>query len=170
MNNRSDMPTRIEVTDTVDLHQNEMNDKGEEIELTVSDLELERETLEALERRGTAEGTDEIEQNIDTAQDVSGGEFEEESHELEEVHSETEEHETDLNERSESATMDQAKIADAQSAIHSDNASGELERAREAAEQDIEFLTEHEQRSEQARQESEQLHQEHENRASQARR
>jgi hypothetical protein len=166
---RSDAPTRSEITEKVEKHETDMEEKTGEIEETVSDVETERDTLESLDLDGTAETAEEVEQAIEGAQDVSAEEFDTESGELEETHNETEEHEEELQERSDTTSSDLGKISDASAKIHSDSANGELIVAKESAMRDIEFLDDEAKQSEDAREQSQRLHEEHERRVSAAR-
>lgn len=166
---KSDVPARSEVETTVEGHRTDMQEKGEEIEETVSDVEVEGQTLDEIELGGTAEGADEVEQSIEHAQEVSVGEFEEESREVEEVQQETEDYEGELHERADTTTSDADRISEASGQIHSDAPRNEVEAAKEAAEQDVEFLTEHEQAAQEAREESQQLQDDHQNRVNSAR-
>jgi hypothetical protein len=166
---RSDAPARCEVESTVEGHRTDMQEKADEIEETVLDVETEGKTLDEIELSGTAEGADEVEQNIESAQDVSVGEFEEESQELEDIHEQTEEYEGELHERADTTTEDAGKIAEASGQIHSDAPKSELDAARKSAEQDVEFLTGHEEAAQDARQESQQLQDDHRNRVDTAR-
>ena len=161
---RSDAPTRGEITEKVEKHEADMEEKADDIEETVEDTELERETIEGLESDGTAEGAEEVEQAIEGAQDVSAQEFDTGSGQLEEVHSETEEHEEDLQERSDTTSSDLGKISDASGKIHSDSANGKLIEAKESAVRDIEFLGVEEKQSHDAREQSQRLHEEHQRR------
>ena len=166
---RSDAPTRGEITEKVEKHEADMEEKAEDVEETVEDTELEHETLEGLELDGTAEAAEEVEQAIEGAQDVSTQEFDAESGELEEVHSETEEHEEDLQERSATTSSDLGKISDASGKIHSDSANSELIEAKESAVRDIEFLDDQAKQSQDARDQSQRLHEEHQRRVNTAR-
>ena len=166
---RSDVTTRSEVESTVEKQRTDMQEKGEEIEETVSDVEVENQTLDEIEGGGTTEGADEVEQNLESAQEVSVGEFEEGSQELEQIHEETEEYEGELQERADTVASDAEKISEAIGQVHSDAPRSELESAREAAEQDIEFLNEHEQTAQEDREESRQLQDAHDNRVNTAR-
>ena len=146
-----------------------MEEKADDVEETVEDTELERETLESLELDGTAEAAEEVEQAIEGAQSESIQEFDTESGQLEEVHSETEEHEEDLQERSDATSSDLGKISDASGKIHSDSASSELIEAKESDVRDIEFLDGEFEKSQDARKQSQRLHEEHQRRVNAAR-
>jgi len=170
MARRSDTPTRSEVTEKVEKHQDDMNDKAEDVEETVSDIETVRDTLDSLDLGGTSEGADEVEGAIEGAEDVGVSEFEEESQELEQIQGETEEHEGELGERSGTTSSDMEKISDASSQIHSDAAGSELAKAEDNARNDIEFLDDQADRAQSAREESQRLHNEHQARVSSGRR
>lgn len=157
MPRRSDTPSRSEVTEKVDRHRDELREKSDEMEDTVSDIETVRETLESLDLGGSAEAADSIEQSVEGAEDVSVGEFEEEATELDRTQGETEEHESELGERSDVTSRDLGKLSDASGRLHSDAADRELIAAKESALMDIEFLSDHARRAQDAREESQRL-------------
>jgi len=166
---RGDACSRTKVESTVEGHKDAMNEKGEEIEKTTCDVEVESQTLSDLKMGGTTEGADAVEQSIESAQETSVGEFEEQSGELEQVHGEVEEYEGELNERSDTTSSDMDKISEATGQINSDAPKGELDAARDAAQEDIDFLDENEKNDQDARAESQSLHDEYEGRVNSAR-
>ena len=68
---RGDACSRTEIESTVEGHKEAMNEKREEIEMTVCDVEVEKQTLDDLELGGTQEGADAVEQSIESAQNTS---------------------------------------------------------------------------------------------------
>ena len=163
-------PSRSEITSTVDEHRTEMHERGELVQETVDDLETEFRTLEALESQGTSEGLEEVLQDIEQAREVSGQEFDTDTERLEQTQEQSQEHQGELSERDDSVTRDREQISAAGSEVRRDTARGELAQAESAAEQDIEFLKEHEDGEEESRTESEQSQRERESRAQAARR
>ena len=168
MEKLDDTPTRAQIQTTVEEFQTEMVERGEVVEEKVSDLETECQTRDELDLNCTSDAADEVAGNIDSAREVSSGEFEDESHQLEQTHQDTEECEGELLERSDSTTSDMGKISDASGKVHSDTARAELDSAADAAQHEIEFLDEQEQNAQASRMESERLHQEQEQRANEA--
>ena len=154
--------TRNEVTETVQKHQQEMSEKAEELDTTTSDVETERQTLESLDFGGTAEGADEVEQAIQDAENATVEVFERQDEELEEIQAETENYEQELQERSGSSESDLGKISDASGRIETEEGVNELVKAKEGVLQDIDFLTEQNERAREARDESDQARKEHE--------
>jgi uncharacterized phage infection (PIP) family protein YhgE len=155
---------RSEVTERLDKHQEDAKEKADQIEETVFDSETERDVLESMELGGTEEGSEQVEQNIEQAQDASRSEFDEGSQELEEVHEQTQEYEGEMHERSDSAGEDAERVEDGLGKLNSDAAKGQLKGARDALQSDIKFLNDYEQRAQEARQESQQLHEEQQRR------
>ena len=86
MEKLNDTPTRTQIQTTVEEFQTEMVDRGEIVEEKVTDLETERQTKDELDLNCTSDAADEVESNIDSARDVSSGEFEDESQQLEQIH------------------------------------------------------------------------------------
>lgn len=166
MARRSDTPTRGEVTEQVEKHQEDLREKADDVEETVADVGTVRQTLDALELAGTSEAGDAVEQSIEGAEGVSTNEFNQESQELDQIEGETEEHEEELGERSDTTSSDLGKISDASGRINSDAANGELVKAKEAAMRDIEFLGDQAKRAQEAREESRRLHEGHQSRIS----
>ena len=161
MRKRSDTPTRSEVTETVDSHKEEMDDKTVELDTIATDTETVRETLDSLDFSGTSEGTDEVESSIEQAEDVTVEIFEQEDENLEQMQGETEEYENELQERSDSSESDMGKISDAGSKIETPDTVTELDKAREAVANDIEFLDDQNEKAQGAREETEELQQQH---------
>jgi len=160
---------RSEATERLDKHQEDAKEKAEQIEETVCDSETERDVLESVELGGTEEGAEQVEQNIEQAQDASQSEFDEGSGELEEVHDQTQEYEGEMHERSDSAGADADKVEDGLGRLNSDSPKAQLEQARDSIQNDIEFLNDHEQRAQEAREESQRMHEEQQRRISAAR-
>lgn len=165
---RGDAPTRSDVQETIDVHRTEMDERSDAVQEKVEDLEVERRTLEELERGGTADGAEEADRNIEQAQEASGGEFAEESEALEQKQGEVKEYEEELDDREGVAASDRERIVEGRNEVSSDASRNELAEAEAAAEADIEFLDENEQAARDAREQSEQLHEEHVRRAAAA--
>ena len=164
MRKPSDIPTRGEVTDSVQKHGDEMTEKGGEMDITTSDVEVTRETMESLDLGGTVEGADEVESSIQEAEDVTVDIFEEQDAELEDIQSDTEEDEQELRERSDTSESDLGKVSDASGRIETHETVSELVKTKEGLLRDIEFLDENADRDREAREESERIQQELENR------
>jgi len=160
---------RSEATERLDKHQEDAKEKTDQIEETVSDSETERDVLESIELGGTDEGAEQVEQNIEQAQDASQSEFDEGGRELEEVHEQTQEYEGEMHERSDSAGTDADRVEDGLGKLNSDAAKAQIERARDSLQSDIEFLNDYEQRAQEAREESQRLHEEQQRRVNAAR-
>ena len=154
MQRKNDVPTRNEVTETVEKHENDISEKVDEMDVIAKDAEIVRETLDNLDFEGTAEGTDEVESSIQRADDVAVERFEEEDEHLEEIQDETEEYEGELQERSDISESDLGKISDASGQIDTQESVNELVDAKEGVLRDIEFLDEHIEQANEAREES----------------
>lgn len=150
----AEAPTRSEITDKVQEHEREMEEKVDEIDPIVSDRETEADTLESLQLRGTEDGTEEVGQDIESAGEVTDEEFDEEGNQLEQIQEHSQEHQEELDERSDADDKDREALEAAVGKIHSDSAGKELGAAKDAAEKDMEFLDEQSQRSQEAREES----------------
>ena len=96
--------------------------------------------------------------------------FGEEDDALEQVQAETEEYEGELQERIDTSQSDNEKISDAAGKIETQETTSELEKAKDAVADDIEFLNEQNETAKVAREENEQLQQEHRGRVQGGRR
>jgi hypothetical protein len=161
---KTDTPTRHEVTERVEKNNDEMEEKVEDLDTIATDTETVRETLDALDFEGTADAANEVEEAIDQAEQVSIEKFDEEDEVLENVQDETEAHENELQERSDSSQMDLGKISDASGRIETSETVTELIDAKEGVLRDIDFIDEHHRIAEDMRNETESLQQEHRNR------
>jgi P2-related tail formation protein len=164
MTRRSDTPRRSDVTETVDRSKRDMEEKSQEIEKVVSDVETVRQTLESLDLGGTAEGAEETEQALDSAEEVTVDVFDREDEQLDTKQNETEEYEGNLNERSDTSKSDLGKISDASTQIDTTETTNELVKAKDSAIRDIEFLEGQARRALDARNESERVQNEHQSR------
>ena len=162
--------SRSDITENTEQTEAQLEEKAEIIEQKVCDVETEYETAENLELSGTTEGAESVEQDINEAQDVSNEEFTNESNELEQMHEEAEQNQNELSEKAESVSSDIEKISEAAGRLNSENARERFNEADRAAQEDMEFLTEHKQKLEQIRQESINEHAQHEQRVNSHRR
>ncbi len=169
MARRSRLSSRSEISGKVEKHREDMNEKGEEIEKDVSDIETVRETLDSLEG-GTEDGAEAVGQSIEAAEGIGVGEFDQDSDELQQVHDETQEHEGKIHEGSDTVSSDLGKISDASGRIHGDAVNNELINAKEEAIRDKEFLDDEEKETQGDQKESQRLHDEHQARANSGRR
>jgi len=169
MRRKSDTPTRSEVTETVEKHQGDMSEKVEELDVIATDTETVRETLESLDFDGTVEGTDDVEGFIEQAEDVTVDIFEREDESLEQIQTDGEEYEGELQGRSDSSESDLDKISAAAARIETSDTVDELAHAKAAVTSDIGFLNEQNESAQEAREENERLQQEHRGRVQGAR-
>lgn len=154
MKSRRDVPTRHDVNERGDGYEKDMEKKENNLDTIASDVETVRRTLESLDFRGTSEGVEDVERTIESAEDVTEQEFDKEDEELERIQQENQEFEGDLQERKDSSESDAGKVSDATGATKTQETIRELERARDAALRDIDFLAEHFDRARRARESS----------------
>lgn len=152
MTRRKDVPTRHEVSEKTDTTKREMEAKENDLDKIASDVETVRHTLEQLDFRGTAEGSGEVESSIESAEDVTTEVFDREDEGLEQIQQDNKEFEGELEGRRGSSESDLGKISGAK--IETKETVSELEKAREAALRDIDFLAEQIRRATDARKES----------------
>ena len=166
MKDGTDSRSRGEVTETVEHHKQEMDEKDEAIGEVVEDIETVRKTLSELERGGTTEGIDDVDQRMQEAEDGAVEVYESEDAELDEVQEQSQEFGGELQERKGSAESDRDRITDASSSVRTKEALDQLAQAQDAARDDSEFLTEHLDKETEAFQESEQAQAEYRSRVS----
>ena len=156
MGRRGDSKDRSDISETVEQSASDMSEKGEDLDTIATDMETVRETLAGLDFGGTTEGGDAVEMSIHGAEDVTDGVFDGQDAELESIQGENEACQEELDGHSDSVNSDLDKISDGSSRIQTGETVNELLKAKEAALQDIDFLTEHVSRAREARDESEQ--------------
>lgn len=142
MKRHKDAPSRHELTEHGEGLEKEMEKQEVLLDRIVSDVETVRQTLENLDFSGTSEGTDEIERSIEGAENVTVQEFDREDESLEEIQADNEEFERGLQDRHGASESDLGKISDSKTSIETKETIDKLTEAREAAERDIDFLTE----------------------------
>ena len=170
MAKKGDLPTHDEVEETVENHGEEMSEKAEELEVLTEDTETVRDTHEALDLEMTAEGAEELESLVDTAEDETVEIFDSEDSNLEDIQSEVEDYENELDERHDSAESDLGELSDASGQIETQETINVLADAKSAVLEDMDFLKENNQEEEDAREENEQIQQELKNRINSGRR
>lgn len=170
MGRRGDVPTRREAGERVDRNQDDMREKEREEELVVSDVETVRGTEDALDFGGTEEGAEALERAMESAEDTTIDVFEEKDGELEGIQGESDEHQQELDERSDVGEADIGKVSDARGRVDTDETNDKLSDAEDAIQEDIEFLDGLAERTREAREESERVQQEHQSRVRSGRR
>lgn len=164
MRNKSDTPTRGEVSERVEKSKEQMDEKVNDLDLIATDAETVRGTLESLDLNGTSEGSDAVESVIEEAENVTVEKFDEEDEALQEVQSDMEDFEGELQERTDSSESDSEQVSEAIGQITTEETKGELEQAKSEIDDDIEFLKEQNETAREAREENTQLQQEHRSR------
>ena len=157
MSRRSDVPTRSEVTEKIDTTKSEMEAKETELDKVASDVETVRQTREYLDFGGTAEGSDEVESSIESAEDVTIEVFDKEDESLDQVQTRNEEFEGKLQDHQESSESDLGKISDARAKIDTKETINELAKVEEAISNDADFLKEQRLRASDAREQSDDI-------------
>ena len=131
--------TRKTIESRIETDRKDTQEKNDENEKAVLDAQIERSTLDSIDG-GTSEGCDEVSDNIKEAQDVTSGEFEQGTSELNEIQNGIDEHKEQIQEGVERANTDIGNIEGAIAELSSDSAAGRLESAKESARRDIELL------------------------------
>ena len=140
MARRRDVPTRREATERADDNAKDLREREEALDKDTEDIETVRDTIEDLDLDGTKEGAEEVDSHMDAAQDIAGETFNEDDAELERVQQEGQEYEQELDERAEGSKADRERVDEGQRRLNAPDRLSEIERAKEAAARDIEFL------------------------------
>ena len=164
MRSNRDTPTRGEVSERVEKNKEQMDEKVNDLDLIATDAETVRGTLDSLALNGTSEGSDSVESAIEEAENVTVEKFDEEDEALQEVQSDMEDFEGELQERTDSSESDSEKVSEGIGQITTEETKGELEQAKSDICDDIEFLKEQDESAREAREENTQLQQEYRNR------
>lgn len=154
MAKRKDVPTRHEVTEKIDKSRKNMEGKEVDLDKIASDVETVRQTIEKLELGGTAEGSEQVERSIKSAEDVTTEVFDKEDEELEQIQKDNEEFQDDLQDHRGSSESDLGKISDSSASIETKETINKLIDGKEAVLRDIDFLKEHIDRALEAREKS----------------
>jgi len=166
------VPTRSEITDTVQKHEDDMTEKVEDIDIVATDAETVDETLENLdfEDGQTAEGKEAVESAMEEAEDVTVEIFEEEDENLEEMQSEAGDYQDELQERTDTSEKNLGEIVDASGQIETKETVDELVEAKSAVLEDIDFLNEEIEHTKKTIKETESQQKVHQNRVDAVRR
>ena len=135
-----DTSSRAEIEEKIEKTNNEMEDKGENLETIASDIETIRHTLENLDMRGTSEGAEKLETSFENTEKVTTEVFEGKDDELEQVQQENNEFEQEIEERRGSSESDLGKVSDASARIETNESINELLKAKEAGLEEIDYL------------------------------
>ena len=160
---KSDLPTHNEIEETVTEQKEKSDEKLEELGVLADDTETVAETLEAIEG-STTEGKEQVESDIEAAEDVTVEIFETEDGNLDDIQDETEDYENELDERHDTSESDLGKISDASGNIETQETVDKLADAKTSTLEEMDFLKDNNEKARDDRNESEQAQAELENR------
>ena len=170
MRDHSDVPSRGEIEETLDEHDQEMSETEAELANDSSDVVEVHAVKARLDNGGTAEGRAEVQEAGDRADGVSADVFHRDDTKLEGLHEQDETYEAGLEDRRELADGDAEKLNDAAGRLHNQETMNEVTAAEQAARRDMEFLDDNAERARRRREQSEQVKEENEARVEAARR
>lgn len=156
MGRMNEVPTRHEVDQTVEQHDKDMDEKLKEIDTITEDTETVRETKIDLELIGTAEGKDATDSAIDAAEDVTVEIFDREDSNLEDIQNESQDYQSELQDRGDTSESDLERISDASAQVETQETVNELVEAKTAVLEDIDFLNDEIKQEDQSREQAEQ--------------
>ena len=154
MARRKDVPTRHEVTEKIETNKKEMEGMETDLDKIASDVETVRKTIEDLDFGGTAEGSEQVESSIRSAEDMTTEVFDKEDESLEQIQTDNEEFEGKIEDHRGSSESDLGKISDSSAKIETKETINEMVKTKEAVLRDINFLAEQITRASDARKES----------------
>lgn len=142
MARRGDSPTRGEIEDNVEQYEEDMSEKVDELDTYATDTETVRDTLDSLDLEMTVEGSEQVQESIEHAEDVTIEVFDREDDNLDQMVDEVREYGDELNDRQDSARDDLKKISDSSSRIETTETIDELAHTEAAVMEDMDFLDE----------------------------
>jgi len=160
MKKRGDAPSRSDIEARVETDNVSMQEKQTDLESLATDVETVRQTLESLEFGATSDAADAVAEAMESADDVTTTEFDSQDNELESIQAEAEEHEVELEERSDAGESDAELIEGAIGSIQTEFPKAEIEKARDVAVEEVEYLQQQIERAKEAREDSERVQQE----------
>lgn len=141
MHNTNDLKTRSGIAERIDIHKTDFSQSESDMEVIARDVESIRNTLKKLDfSTATSEGADEINSHIDAAEDITKEEFKKEDDILEKKQDDSAFLEKDLSRRNETSEKNMDKVAATEKIIKTSDTVNELNKARNAAIKDVEFL------------------------------
>lgn len=149
-----DLPKRSDVKRRIDDDKERMVTKEHAMEEGADDIGTARDTLGALELDTTEEGALSVSDEIENAEREAHDFFDEREVELEEVHSESEEHGDELDTREASGESDLKRIESSDDALHLDATLDRFAKALESLTEDVEFLRDEAERNRVLREQS----------------
>ena len=157
--------SRREFNEKIERQRQDLDDKGHENEEHVSDVEVESQTLDEVDLGNAAsEDAEAIEEAVETSRQISTGEFDEGSRDVETIQEETREFEDEIRDRAEALGQDLQTLHAKYSEVHSESAKAQMERASQLAEAGMQFMEELAEISKEAMTKSQDLLSEHRNR------
>ena len=138
----NDLMHRIDIKEK-NLNNNKDMQKAEEnLEEISNDIKIVRETIKNIDFKGTIEGALKTEQHLNSAEDVTKGVFSTEDTKLEKIHDNSRQFENNLQERGDSSEAGLKKVTDHSTKIKTSDTINEINKAKEAILDDLDFLNE----------------------------
>ena len=161
MTRKHDLPTRQDMNENVDRNTEDMHEKEGDLEKTASDIGNIRELIERLDLQGSAEGADQVERSVESAEDVTEGVFDEQDSDLERRQEQSDTYKGEIEGRAEATEGDLGKLSDAGAALETREAVKEFVDAKAAALEDIDTLKDLVDRAREARERSDEVQDKH---------
>ena len=151
--------SRGEIQEQIDQSGYDMEETGTELERKSQDVGTVRNTLQNLERGGTADGFDAVEVAIGGAEDVAIESYERTDETLETLQAADEQVGDEIRQETETVESNLEHVSEGSSKLETDEPVNEMVRVKEELLRDEEFLNEQRERAETARNDSEEAQQ-----------
>lgn len=152
-----DLKDRGEIKEKFDTLKTDMSKSESDLEIFANDVEVIKNTLKKMDFGSTTEGSDEINQHIETAEDITKEAFHKEDDILEQKQGESGEFENDLSGRNEFSENNLNDVENTKTEIKTKETMNELDKAKQAVLKDINFLSEQIDRARKDREHSEHI-------------
>ena len=161
MSRNSELQPRQEMNENVERNTEDMHEKEGDLEKTASDIEKIRELIERLDLRGSAEGADQVERSVESAEDVTESVFDEQDGDLEGRQEHSDVYKGEIEGKAEATEGDLGKLSDAGAALETQEAVKEFVGAKAGALEDIDTLKKLVDQAQEAREKSDEIQDKH---------
>ena len=141
MRSTNDLKRRGDIVEKVDILKTDISKSESDMEVFAKDIEVIKSTLKKLDFGSTtSEGSEEINNYIDSAEDITKEGFKKEDDILEKKHDDSISLENDLTSRNEYSEKNIDQVSGAEKSIKTKDTLNELNKAKNAVLKDIDFL------------------------------
>lgn len=133
--------SRTEINDTIDQHDQDLDEKENKLEVTAKDLETIRVLMDQLDTDSfTTEGRDSVEDSVDASEEIAEQVFDEDEAALTDVQGESEDFKAEIEELSESSERNLGRISDVTAPIETKEVIDQVRDVKEAVLEDLDAI------------------------------